>query len=142
MIDTVEAFFYGLYMNPELVESLGFVPMSVEKAQLNSYALDLCGAAKIVPKENSVVWGNIIKLSKVDLVAMYSFEATQNYSPEIIHVKDSKGNYKSVHCYNLPESNDEPFNREYHQKLLNLLKDLDFPGDYIVSFEVMYKNQT
>ena len=140
MTDTVEAFFYGLYMDPKLIESLGFEPITVEKAEVNSYALDLFGAAKIVPREDSVVWGNIIKLSKNDLQAMYSFETTEIYSSEVIQAKDSNGHYKLVNCYNLPESPDEPFNKDYHQKLLNLLKELDFPVDYINSLESINEN--
>ena len=110
MTDTVDAFFYGLYMDPKLLASLGFKPISVEKAEANSYALDLFGSAKIVPSENSVMRGNIIKLSEKDLKEMYSFESTKSYSPEMIQVKDSNGIYKLVNCYNLPESTDEPFN--------------------------------
>lgn len=140
MTNTVEAFFYGLYMDPALIESLGFDPVSVEKAKVSSYALDLFGSAKIIPREGGVVWGNIIELSQSDLMAMYSFESTKNYSPELIQASDINGNDKLVNCYNLPESGNEPFNSEYHLKLLKLLKELDFPVDYIASLESMNGN--
>jgi len=140
MTDIVEAFFYGFYMDPKLIESLGFEPVSVEKAVVSSYALDLFGSAKIVPRKNSVVWGNIIKLSTSDLKAMYSFESTKHYSPEIVQAKDIQGNSKYANCYNLPESGNEPFNFEYHQKLLTLLKELDFPAEYIVSLQSINEN--
>lgn len=137
MNDIVEAFFYGLYMDPELIKSLGFEPQSVEKAVIDSYALDLQGSAKIVPEEGSIVWGNIIKLSKNDLAAMYSFDTTKDYSPEMVQVKDSNGNYKMVSCYNLSVSDAEAFNSEYRDKLVNLLKQLDFPDDYITRLELL-----
>lgn len=141
MTDTVEAFFYGLYMDPILIESLGFKPLSIEKAKVSSFALDLFGAARIVPRKDGVVWGNIIELSKSDLEAMYSFESTKIYSQELIQVEDVNGNNKLVNCYNLPESSDEPFNNEYHQKLLNVLKELNFPAEYIESLASINKNQ-
>lgn len=137
MSDSVEAFFYGLYMDPELLESLGFRPGTVKKAKMDSYTVDLFGAAKIVPKAGSVVWGNIIRLSEPDLKAMYSFDATKAYSPQMIQVTEADGKFATATCYNLPESNNNPFNSEYHEKLIHVLKKLEFPSEYIDSVKAL-----
>lgn len=140
MSENSEAFFYGLYMDSELLESLGFNPESVVKAKVDSYELDLFGAAKIVPKPNSIVWGNVIKLPKQDLEAMYSFETTKAYSPIKVQVTDIHGSSRAVSCYNLPEATGEQFNSEYQQKLIHVLKKQKFPAEYITSVEKLKKN--
>jgi len=135
--DTVQAFFYGLYMDSELLRSLGFVPGSVIRARLDSYALDLFGLAKIIPNNNSVVWGNVISVSEQDLTAMYSFETTKSYKAESVQVFDIDGNAMSVNCYNTAASPNLPFNSEYQLKLVKLLKKLEFPVDYIASVNAL-----
>ena len=137
MNENVEAFFYGLYMDIDLLKSLGFRPGETRKAVLESYALDLFGSAKVVPMEGSYVWGNIINLPREDLTAMYSFESTKEYVPETLQVKDSKGNYKQVSCYNLAKSDSESFNKEYHGKLLKIIERLEFPEEYIQNMKAM-----
>lgn len=140
MSESVEAFFYGLYMDTDLLESLGFKPESVGKAKVDSYEINLFGAAKIVPKVNSVVWGNVIKLPKHELEAMYSFETTKAYSPMMVQITEASGSSKTVSCYNLPETTSEPFNSEYHKKLIQMLNKLEFPDEYISSVEALSEN--
>jgi len=135
MTQIVSAFFYGLYMDTDLLKSLGFHPVAAHKAVLRSYALDLFGPAKIVPRTGGIVWGNIVTLPGKDLIAMYSFEATRAYAPETVEVTDGDGNPISVCCYNLPKSDRDPFNHEYYEKLILTLKKLDFPSEYIVSLK-------
>ena len=137
MPNTVPAFFYGLYMDCELLLSLGFKPGAVKKAKLDNYAIDLHGLAKIIPNNNSVVWGNVITLSEADLTAMYSFESTKSYKAENIHVTDIDGNVVMVSCYNIHATPDEPFNLEYQKKLLPLLQKLAFPANYVNSIEAL-----
>ncbi|MFQ5486321.1 MAG: gamma-glutamylcyclotransferase family protein [Desulfobacterales bacterium] len=137
MSETVEAFFYGLYMDSELLKSLGFMPGSVQKAKVDSYVINLFGSVKIVPKVNCVVWGNLIELPKQDLEAMYSFESTKAYSPEIVQVIESNGNTKNVSCYNVVETSGELFNSEYHEKLVQTLIRLGFPTEYISSVKAL-----
>lgn len=140
MTKIVEAFFYGLYMDADLVNSLGFHPQGTVKAVLESYALDLHGLAKVVPQEGSVVWGNVLSLPEDELQAMYAFESTKVYAPEMMTVKDVHGNAKQVGCYNVPPSPDAAFNGAYQEKLLQLLHREDFPAEYINIIETMAGN--
>lgn len=134
-METAEGFFYGLYMDPDLLRSLGFNPSAPRIAAVESYALDLHGAAKIMPRQGGIVWGTLIKLPKADLAAMYSFETTKQYQPERIQVKTIDGEIVDATCYNLPRNEQASFNSEYLEKLLVITRKLGLPGDYIASLE-------
>jgi len=127
-------------MDTDLLESLGFQPESSCKAKLESYALDLFGPAKILPKENSEVWGYLIELPQSDLEAMYSFETTKAYFPIKVRVALESGEVKEVGCYNLDRVDGQPFNSEYLEKLVKILKKQAFPDAYISSVEKMEAN--
>ena len=60
-------FFYGLYMDPELLKALGYRPEGAVQACLKEYRLDLQGAAKVIPQKNSEVWEMILQLPEEDL---------------------------------------------------------------------------
>jgi len=141
LVSTTEGFFYGLYMDPDLLRSLGFNPSTPRIASIDSYELDLRGAAKILPVEGSTVWGALIELPENDLDAMYSFDSTIHYKPEIVYPKTMDGKVVRSICYNLPKNENDTLNIEYLKKLIAVAKKLTLPGDYIRKLETMYDNR-
>ena len=134
----VEAFFYGLYMDPALLESTGFKPSDPRLARIEGYKLELNGVAKIVPSDGANVWGQLIKLSQADLEAMYSFETTKMYRPEKFTIILANGEEIEAGCYNAPADESAVFNDEYLGKLIKAAERLGLPGDYIQTLEKMY----
>lgn len=136
-METVEAFFYGLYMDPDLLNSLGFNPSQPVVACVESYALDLRGPAKIIPSQGSTVWGTLMTLPASDLDAMYAFDTTKHYKPEKVTVKTVEGSVVSACCYNLPVNSSGTINKDYLEKLIPTAHKLGLPGDYIKTLEAM-----
>lgn len=137
MGNLVEGFFYGLYMDIELLESLGFKPVSTRMGHAESYELDLKGMAKIIPREGSQVWGMLITLDESDLDAMYSFETTVDYKPEKIQVTLGDGHQVTVPCFNVPPDSNAAFNTEYLEKLIPVVTRLGLPDKYINTLKMM-----
>jgi hypothetical protein len=131
----VEGFFYGLYMDPELLLSLGFRPAASRMARLESHELELKGSVKIVRKQGSTVWGILIKLPEKDLKAMYDFETTKAYRPEIVNVITNDGENIAVSCYNLPVDETAELNIGYLEKLIPVARRLNLPIEYIKKLE-------
>jgi len=131
MEDLVEGFFYGLYMDPGLLTSLGFEPIESRVAKLDGYELDLHGLAKIIPKSDSTVWGMLTKLRRSDLDAMYAFETTKAYKATAVEVTTADDAAVSVVCYNVPADDGAEFNREYLEKLVEVAKKMKLPGHYL-----------
>ncbi len=126
----VNGFFYGLYMDPELLASLGHEPLAAQPAKLTHFALDLHGLAKVLPQEGATVWGMLIKLRQRDLAAMYSLPTTRRYSPQQVEVITLDNETVPAQCYNVPASPDAAFNGEYLDKLLEVVNKVGLPAEY------------
>ncbi|MDH5324869.1 MAG: gamma-glutamylcyclotransferase [Gammaproteobacteria bacterium] len=128
MNQSIEGFFYGLYMDSDLLRSLGFSPGLARMAVVHNYELDLHGFAKLVPKQGGEAWGMLIQLPESHLRAMYAFETTKHYKPERITVVCiESGQEVEATCYNVPVQPEFPLNKEYREKLVQAMKKLGFP---------------
>lgn len=129
------AFFYGLYMDPELLRKLGADPINPRQARLADYRLDLHGPAKILQIPGNSVWGMIVGLSPEHLLALYSGESTREYQPLELMVQASDSPPIAVICYNRPLQPGMPLNREYLEKLLVVARRLRLPSEYVRELE-------
>ena len=134
-----EGFFYGLYMDPDLLKGLKYSPHNPRIAYVEDYQLDLRGVAKMIPQQGSKTWGMVIQLSQADLDQMYGSEATKSYQPETMTAILQDGQAVQTACYNLPPDQSAELNRMYGFKLLAILKKLSLPADYIWEVEGMLK---
>ena len=134
----VDGFFYGLYMDEDLLRTLGFNPVSSHVAKADSYEINLNGMAKIIPKKGTEVWGKLITLPENELKAMYSFETTKDYKPEIINILTEEGKPKTATCYNMVASELDKLNIEYLSKLVVAAKKLELPYTYIKQLESIH----
>ena len=131
-MDTIiDAFFYGLYMDRELLEKMGMVPLEVKKARLEGYQIDFRGKVKLVPRHDQAVWGTIIKLSQSDLAKMYSSVATSAYKPQPATAITEEGEQVQVVFYNLPEDQNVEVNTAYLRILIGIIERVDLPATYI-----------
>ena len=133
----VEAFFYGRYMDPDLLLSLGVHSGEARSACLENYRLDLRGKVKVVTEAGTSVWGMIIPLSAHDLEALYAGPATRDYQPERQRVVTASGERVDVTFYNLPVDASSPLNKDYLGKLLETLAKVDIPREYLRSLEAL-----
>lgn len=135
MDGTTNAFFYGLYMDPDLLRTLGADPIDPRPARLEGYRLDLHGPAKIVPAPGRTVCGMIIGLSPQHLLSLYSGGSTREYRSIEIMVLDAESRPIPVICYNRPLRDGIPFNRDYLEKLLVVVRRVGLPPEYIRDLE-------
>ncbi|MDT8448006.1 MAG: gamma-glutamylcyclotransferase family protein [bacterium] len=128
----VEAFFYGLYMDPDILGPLGVVALNPRLAEAQGYRLDLRGGkAKIIPEAGASTWGLTFELSPSDLKSLYRTEATQGYAPFELFVTGPDGTQRPVSCYNLPLDPQAPADSVYLAKLLPVARKLGLPAEYL-----------
>ncbi len=130
-----EAFFYGLYMDSELLKSLGVTPKKARIAYVDRSQLDLHGAVKILPLPGHQVWGMIFQMTAEELQRLYSRPAAKSYQAETMEAITQEGDKVAVICYNLPLGKSAPLNVEYLDKLLPLAKRLGLPAYYLAQLE-------
>lgn len=128
------AFFYGLFMDEELLRAKGLAPQDAALASVDGFALRIGRRATLVPARGSRVHGVVCSLTLQDLEQLYSDPSVQEYQPQAVLARLAEGGIIAALCYNLPEppSPDE-HNPDYAAKLRALAQIIGLPADYIAS---------
>jgi Gamma-glutamyl cyclotransferase, AIG2-like len=130
----IDVFFYGLFMDQQLLESKGLRPVEVRTATISGFRLRIGARAALVPAPAAEVHGVLMSLSHAELDKLYSEPSVQAYRPEPVLAVASDGAAVAALCYNLPvpPAPDER-NPEYAAKLRVLAQRLGLPNDYVSS---------
>jgi Gamma-glutamyl cyclotransferase, AIG2-like len=133
---TIDVFFYGLFMDEELLRSKGVTPTRFRPAVLPGFELRIGNRATLVPAMSGRVFGIVASLSHAELEQLYSEPSVQAYRPEAVLVQLRDGEAIAALCFNLvepPALNER--NPEYAAKLRALAERLEFPPDFIASIQ-------
>jgi hypothetical protein len=130
----IDVYFYGLFMDQDLLREKGFLETNLRPASLPGFKLHIGKRATLVPSQDAKVFGLIGSLSHTELAKLYSESSVQDYRPEAVLAYLPNGEPLAALCFNLvePPSSDE-HNPDYATKLRALAKHLKFPSDYIAS---------
>lgn len=132
----IDVFFYGLFMDKDLLQSKGVTPANLRLASVSGFHLRIGKRATLVPAQSSRVFGLIASLSHIELEQLYSEPSVRAYRPEAVLASLSNGEVLAALCFNLPEppSADER-NTDYASKLRSLAERLNFPAEYVESIQ-------
>lgn len=129
-----DVFFYGLFMDRDLLTAKGFAPQDAELASVRGYVLRIGQRATLVPSANGRVYGVVMSLTLRELERLYSEPSVQAYKPRAILAHLATGGTIATLCYNLPEPPAaSERNPEYAAKLRAVGKKVGLPADYITS---------
>src|SRR5215470_5057154 len=130
----LDVFFYGLFMDVQVLRAKGIDPIDVRIAAVPGYNLRIGARAALVPDPATEVHGVLMKLSHGDLEKLYSEPSVQAYRPEPVVAVTRDGASVAALCYNLPEppaANER--NPEYAAKRRALAAAIGLPSEYIRS---------
>jgi hypothetical protein len=133
---TVDAFFYGLYMDDVVLRGAGVTPRAPRKARADGYDLRIGKRATLVKVPGSVAWGMVYALTPDDLARLYGAPGLEVYRPEQIEVALENRAIIPVQVYNLahPPAPDER-NPDYAEKLKAAMTRLGFPAEYVAKIQ-------
>jgi hypothetical protein len=127
----VSVFFYGLFMDPELLRGKGANPVIVGIASVLNLSLRIGRRAAVVPDPGATVHGVLMELTHDELEQLYSEPSVRQYRPEpVLALVQGRGSVPAL-CYNLVEPPTEPPNQEYVAALKVVAKRLELPPSYI-----------
>ena len=131
---TVEVFFYGLFMDAELLRGKGLSPHDVEVGSVPGMSLRLGQRAALVPDRRGLVYCVMMSLTMDELELLYSEPGVQAYRPQPVLVHPASGGVVAALCYNLPEPpSPGEHNPEYATKLRAVARRAGLPEDYVAS---------
>lgn len=129
-----DVFFYGLFMDQELVRAKGLAPDDPELASVPGFTLRIGQRAALVPDPGSRVHGVVMSLTLAELDRLYSEPSLQAYRPEAVLAHLESGGVTAALCYNLPDPpSPTEQNPDYAANLRNVARKVGLPAEYIAS---------
>ena len=130
----IDAFFYGLFMDPRVLKKSDIQSVNPRQAYAEGYGLVIGNRATLVSAPGQRSYGMLLSVTHVELNKLYSAAGLEEYRPEAITVNLMGVRTLPAMCYNLlsPPKPDEA-NPEYATMLREVLFRLEFPTEYIES---------
>jgi len=129
--DSLKIFFYGSFMDLELLRTLGVVPKTFETAELKDWSIAFSPMATLVRSEGDHVYGTIAELSRDEVRTLYTRDDLKHYTPVDITVATEQNNRVPAQCYiSKPAAGQNP-SVEYLQRVVQASENLGFPPAYL-----------
>jgi hypothetical protein len=130
----VDAFFYGLFMDVDVLRESQVTPVNPRPAYVEGFSLRIGKRATLVPSPGGRAFGMLISLTHRELARLYSGPGLEQYLPEAVLVRTLAGEQSAALCYNLPDAPlPDERNPEYAVRLQAVMRKLNFPPEYVAS---------
>jgi hypothetical protein len=120
-----EVFFYGLYMDPEVLEAKGVIARNPRKAVARGFRLRVGNLATLLRETDAEAHGLVYQLTHDEVNSLYWAAGLHAYVAEALEVELESGGSIPALCCNLlvPPGEDES-NTDYLDKLVRCMKKL------------------
>jgi len=130
----IQAFFYGLYMDLDVLREAGVVPDAARQAFVENFTLRIGRRATLLPATGARAYGMLYTVTHDELERLYTAPGLEHYRPEAVLARPLDGAPIPALCYNLREAPPpHERNAEYASRLRQALGKLGFPPDYVAS---------
>ena len=132
----IEVFFYGLFMDADLLRTKGAHPINIRSACVPGFALRLGQRATLLRTPDARAYGVVMELTHAEIEQLYSEASVRAYRPEAVTAELTDGSRVAALCFNLREPPaPEEANSEYATRLRELGRRLGLPSDYVESIK-------
>ena len=130
----IAVFFYGHFMDEDLLRAKRIAPEKRRLAWVENFRLSIGDRATLVPSAGGTVHGVLFMLTHGEVDALYADASVAAYRPEAVLAHFSDGGAMPALCFNLsvpPAAGAR--NPEYAAKLRALAERVGLPRDYVAS---------
>jgi hypothetical protein len=132
----IDVFFYGLFMDAEILRAKGLHPTDGRQACVSGMALRIGRRATLVPEPGKSVYGFVFRLTHEEIEQLYAEPSVAAYRPEAVIAQLADQSSIPALCFNLPPSSEaEQANPEYAAKLRAVASRLGLPADYAANIQ-------
>src|SRR5262249_31336056 len=131
----VWTFFYGSFINSEVLKQAGYTPSRFEVARLSGFDIRIEPLANLVQSDQHCVYGLLAAASHEELRRLYAQDWVGTYLPEAVLVETMDGKSCPALCYIAPT---RPVGRAeyvYVDRIVSAARRLSFPEWYIAKLE-------
>jgi hypothetical protein len=132
----IEVFFYGLFMDADLLRTKGAHPANLRPACVPGFALRIGQRATLLQSPDARAYGIVMERTHVEIEQLCSEVNVRAYRAEAVLAELTDGSHVPALCFNLlvppgPEEADS----EYAAKLCHLARRLGLPSNYVDSIQ-------
>ena len=127
----MKVFFYGLFMDRDLLAGKGVTGKNAAVGFVDGYRLRIGERATLQPRHGARAYGVMMDVSATELEDLYAQASVADYVPETVIVELVAGGRSPARCYNLPDDKVTGANTRYAEALLKLAMQLDLPESYL-----------
>jgi hypothetical protein len=135
----VWVFFYGSYINFDVLKEAGLVPGEWEVARLPGFDLKIAPRANLIPSERETVWGINVTATHRELERLYSTHAKgvlgETYLPEAVLTSIAGGKLRPAMTYVCPDMIARPAEAAYVERIAAPARKFGFPSWYVERIE-------
>lgn len=113
-------FFYGSYMNLDVLREVDYAPRNYEMARLPGFALTICPLANLVRSEHDMAYGIVATGTHAELERLYDHAEEVlggRYLPEAVLVETGQGRWIPALCYIAPDLKAKPATTDYIDRI-------------------------
>ena len=129
----VDVFFYGLFMDADVLRESQVGAVDARRAFAEGYALRIGRRATLIPFAGKRAYGMVFALTESELERLYTAPGLEQYRPEPLLVQMEDGKTLPVLCYVCPRPQPGEANADYAARLRAVLEKLKFPREYVSS---------
>jgi hypothetical protein len=135
----MEVFFYGLFMDGNILMKNGIKPSNLRRGYLIDYALKIGNRASLIPCKDEKSYGIVMAIDNEAIHNLYAEASVADYIPEEVHIITNTNDSIIATCYNLPSESITGTNVLYAASLYKFAKQEGFPHDYLEKIKKMSK---
>jgi hypothetical protein len=124
-------FFYGLFMDEQLLEKQGIQVLSSAVGYVEGFTLAIGERATLLPEVGSRAYGVLMQLKPGSAKALYKGQGLTDYVAETVTVQLPGEATAGAACYTLPAKKLRGKNFAYATALLALAIQLELPDSYL-----------
>ena len=132
---TVWTFFYGSFMDLDVLKQSDYVPEHYEVARLNGFDIRIQPLATLVCSDHHCVYGIVAASTHEQLRRLYSQDWVGTYLPEPVLVEALDGKWRAAFCYIAPPGEPRVSSTDYIDRIVGPAKRYGFPAWYIARLE-------
>ncbi len=134
----VWTFFYGSYINLDVLKDVGYMPREYEVARLPGFDITIRPLANLIPSEQHTAYGIVATGTHAELAHLYDHAENvlgARYLPEAVLVQTMSGRWMPALSYIAPILSGEQASTDYVNRILDPAKAHGFPSWYIDRIE-------
>jgi hypothetical protein len=131
-------FFYGSYINLDVLREVNYVPEHWEVARLVAFDILIRPRANLVRSDQHSVYGILATGAHAELGRLYAHAKDvlgETYLPEAVLAQTLEGKWKPALCYICPAMDPRPATDDYIDRIVVAARRYGFPEWYIQRLE-------